>query len=142
MVMIRLNIGAAILLLSATSANSLQLSCELASGVDVVRTLKITVAADDKVNVWKRSEASTGLTFMPEHERNPKVLFHYKPNYMGPNTSVIVVENRDDERKDITYPPTIYIINWAKAKLAEVTVPAGTEPPGQVSHSWQCTRTD
>jgi len=82
---------------------------------------------------------------MKERETSPKVLFHYMAtgtNPFGPNTSVLVVESRDEERKDITYPPYIYIINWGNGKLAEVIVPFDREPLASAYLHWECTRTD
>jgi hypothetical protein len=138
-------VGAAIVLLSATSANSLQLSCDLPSATDgtLLETLKITITTDGGASVWHRWEPHWfGPAFLKEREISPKVLLHYIPTIKPGHTSVLVVESRDEELKDLTFPPHVYIIDWGKAKLAEVIVPGDPEPLASVYFRWECTRTD
>lgn len=118
-------------LLASTSANALQLSCELLplQGDKSLDTVKIKIGdADRTVSVWRRFPRRISiLDWQPGNApgaENQKVLFHSTTRSRGGSQfSVLVIEQHEIDKEkntDEITAPVVYFIDWGKGKFAEV----------------------
>ena len=104
---------------------------------DLLENVGITVQGD-QVHVHVKGEERT---YMPAAEEDKTVIGHWTSTQPGTQErySVIVIESRD---KEGVYPPTVYFVDWAGAKLGEASTPFDREPVAQMDTRYQCGRID